>query len=1348
MIALAVTAAIWSPVPVVGPVDPVSIESQFPYHKKAVSEGAVVVPTGRAIAVHVPSISLRRVTVKGGGWGDLRWFTFSTTEDGNQSFGRAEFFPAPGWLMSTGEKGRVVYAVAQKTVTVQVEEARDRSGVFAWKRYRKALFDWVDKGTPHPDVKFSGSEWLKQLALADAAFPEQYKSLRKQLALGRLWEVAKYSSSMVNRARVDIGRTQELSLQNEGAVLEKLSGYSAINSNHHRFPLKLSGEGVLQVDVRPLRRNSKLSVVIERHGKVWSQQSKPASFSPVNITSLTGLLGDFRGRLVTKDGAPVGRRWTIKKTLRDTVGKTHLTVKGGPALVRVRWSTVKERGGLLLGRYLSGKTARLVHKPQRCILTRSCDKPSTDVPEEQRLLQLGYWALHGMSSANAAEVVEEMLALQAADSVKAASYLRVAQAASVHKPSLVAMILQKFPVESPLYFYALQIAQVPNSPDDLHLQRSFWLAAANGQRRQNLLKTLWKSHSRWKSLSSLKPTSRWIRGLKNVGTISLLTKNVSVKARKGHFRQVVASAPSKLVLESSAVRASERVHTYQGQEELTTLPGSDGFLIDYHACAVPQKRLSLKRQSTEGAASFSLGGARVVRVELRTPIKTLSRRIDFKVTADDSLVLQGQLFGGRPDFHLMPVGEAPLLSEAVTFFVAIPKGKKRIDIISDSPLWSAAFTRVVGKTSSPVERAVGRFPSAETLRAHQTRLASQFPVNRRLVEAIAGFGDCNLFSPMVDRATAGSIAESVRNFRNGVGTLRHMVNAFSGSRWQRVKGKAKRRGLLRYHAPLLVSAGAAGIMLQDHLGKAGDLMSPLVGSAKKEISYKIIKGGDVSLVLGRHVRSHQPPLECRVNWEFGQKQGAVTIGEKASIPLGFYGAGDYLLRLNILPAKECAGYYRLEAPEGTTVGKGVVYQNVDGETPLAFDVRDAKEVGIYIVSLRTDEKIDIHRGGEALSVTLNSADAQRVEVSGALMHVWFLVESTDGQETMELTASEDVLLRVVSRKKKAVKPSSVSFETFVFPKGRLSPLTEAAEVTAVEKKSAIGAQLSAGIEDFGDDEILSGFRSMGTLAARYLLRPSLRVAGHARVRQFDNFRGYELSSILQGARARWRGELKGRVNWQDVGGGLAGSGRLSGKVNYYLPVGRFHGLLPTLRLEKQWYSLSSLLGVSLDELDPLVYSGYGRAHDQFVEASLLHYYLRFWDNVVTARFSVRTNADLVSVESVSAGARLLTFFERSKFGRPLIDLSYKYSFRPADLHRTSNLHLHDVGARALWWLWTKGNNRLSISAKTRLRVSGQGRTSLLFSIGAKFYFIGSRTLEPLLPVEVRNQTVEEGRMWQ
>ncbi|MBZ4422744.1 hypothetical protein [Myxococcus sp. RHSTA-1-4] len=208
--------------------------------------------------------------------------------------------------------------------------------------------------------------------------------------------------------------------------------------------------------------------------------------------------------------------------------------------------------------------------------------------------------------------------------------------------------------------------------------------------------------------------------------------------------------------------------------------------------------------------------------------------------------------------------------------------------------------------------------------------------------------------------------------------------------------------------------------------------------------------------------------------------------------------------------------------------------------------------------------------------------------------------------------------------------------------------------------------------------------------------------------------------------------VQGSLFGQSVEDVLRWSARGRASVDRWVRLSPDLGLVPGLGLALE----TSHGGSAVDpaRYDQGVYWRYGEDHPRRLMPRLALRWQPFQDHVGTVGTFATTNADLGSLDHAGGLVRWAALL-----GGPLrgtrAELGYELSYRFQDEHRSEAYPRHRVAGRLDWNVWMGTGSRLMLYAEDRALLSGPFGLQNVFSLGARWDWMGSRGLRDITPPE-------------
>ncbi|MFP2926784.1 hypothetical protein ACLESO_16610 [Pyxidicoccus sp. 3LG] len=219
--------------------------------------------------------------------------------------------------------------------------------------------------------------------------------------------------------------------------------------------------------------------------------------------------------------------------------------------------------------------------------------------------------------------------------------------------------------------------------------------------------------------------------------------------------------------------------------------------------------------------------------------------------------------------------------------------------------------------------------------------------------------------------------------------------------------------------------------------------------------------------------------------------------------------------------------------------------------------------------------------------------------------------------------------------------------------------------------------------------------------------------------------------------------LQGSLFSQSVESTLRWSARGRASVDRWVRLSPDLGLIPGLGLALETSHGGSAVDPS--RYDQGVYWRYGADHPRRLTPRLGLRWQPFQDHVGTAGTFATTNADLSTLDQAGGNLRWAALL-----GGPLrgtrAELGYELSYRFQDEHRSQSYLRHRVAGRLDWNVWAGTGTRLMLFAEDRALLSGPFGLQNVFSVGARWDWMGGRGLRDITPPEEEfEELLDEGR---
>jgi hypothetical protein len=223
--------------------------------------------------------------------------------------------------------------------------------------------------------------------------------------------------------------------------------------------------------------------------------------------------------------------------------------------------------------------------------------------------------------------------------------------------------------------------------------------------------------------------------------------------------------------------------------------------------------------------------------------------------------------------------------------------------------------------------------------------------------------------------------------------------------------------------------------------------------------------------------------------------------------------------------------------------------------------------------------------------------------------------------------------------------------------------------------------------------------------------------------------------------ANLRLNVQGSLFSQSVEDTLRWSARGRATMDRWVRLSPDLGLVPSLGLALETSHGGS--AVDEDRYDQSVYWRYGKDHPRRLTPRLALRWQPFQDHVGTAGTYATTNADFGSLDHAGGQVKWAALL-----GGPLrgtrAELGYDLSYRMKDAHRSEAYLRHRVAGRVDWNLWVGGGNRLTLFAEDRALLSGPFGLQNVFSVGARWDWMGGRGLRDITPPEEEFEELLDG----
>ncbi|QSQ23834.1 hypothetical protein JY651_02285 [Pyxidicoccus parkwayensis] len=201
---------------------------------------------------------------------------------------------------------------------------------------------------------------------------------------------------------------------------------------------------------------------------------------------------------------------------------------------------------------------------------------------------------------------------------------------------------------------------------------------------------------------------------------------------------------------------------------------------------------------------------------------------------------------------------------------------------------------------------------------------------------------------------------------------------------------------------------------------------------------------------------------------------------------------------------------------------------------------------------------------------------------------------------------------------------------------------------------------------------------------------------------------------------------------QSVEDTLRWSARGRASVDRWVRLSPDVGLVPSLGLAVETSHGGS--AVDPDRYDQSVFWRYGEDHPKRLMPKLTLRWQPFQDHVGTVGTFATTNSDLGTLDHAGGAARWAALL-----GGPLrgtrAELGYELTYRLRDEHRAEAYLRHRVAGRLDWNVWVGNGSRLMLFAEDRALLSDPFGLQNVFSVGARWDWMGGRGLRDISPPE-------------
>jgi hypothetical protein len=160
-------------------------------------------------------------------------------------------------------------------------------------------------------------------------------------------------------------------------------------------------------------------------------------------------------------------------------------------------------------------------------------------------------------------------------------------------------------------------------------------------------------------------------------------------------------------------------------------------------------------------------------------------------------------------------------------------------------------------------------------------------------------------------------------------------------------------------------------------------------------------------------------------------------------------------------------------------------------------------------------------------------------------------------------------------------------------------------------------------------------------------------------------------------------------------------------------------------------TLPETVAVTMDEIDPDVFTAYRYAHDRTARSQLALRWMPLQDFAGTVSVGAASNADVASLDFVDAQVRAQQLLP---FANTLVTLAYRPRYRLADDDRPSAFLQHYLTGRFEWSLWTGGTGRFVFSLWDEFdKLPSTSRNA--FGAGVRFELLSNRGLVDRSPAD-------------
>lgn len=232
---------------------------------------------------------------------------------------------------------------------------------------------------------------------------------------------------------------------------------------------------------------------------------------------------------------------------------------------------------------------------------------------------------------------------------------------------------------------------------------------------------------------------------------------------------------------------------------------------------------------------------------------------------------------------------------------------------------------------------------------------------------------------------------------------------------------------------------------------------------------------------------------------------------------------------------------------------------------------------------------------------------------------------------------------------------------------------------------------------------------------------------------------------VRGLPWRLRVDTKAELAAQHTMAGWAWSGRARLTLDRTFSLTPLLLAIPALGVDLRHYSLARAPGT--DELDPRVFTLYGRDHSRAIAPRATLYWQPLQDQLGLVSAEARSNADLASLDVLALRGAWRGLVETRPRTGPVLELSYRVGWRFADDHRQDGYLRHDPGLSLEWPLWRGPRGRLLLDLRLYAYLAQGARDQHHFRIGLRYDWTQGRGLVDLFPKELDFDDYEEPRLW-